>query len=289
MNQISRISSSHKKKKKKEKKNRLQIWDDGLRKNHNLKQEKSGVLGVGGWIDFLFFENIIYIFLRDSLLNVFVYCFLFLRNSFMRCSPPWKQNEGHSQRSNCRKHHNHVLSSYHYWRCMWLRLSVCEWVFVRIHQGVIWNYFWQRRSISIAIFFGTEKKKKDRPVPLWLICSSPRASLPFHIDLNKSVLLWNRHIVYIQLLLRVVVNRGGLGREPEMEQGLAPSRLWYGTSIQTTLAGRKKSKSWNKFNICKNKRPVCSAFLSQPVWCSAQQKTSWSSQWLLCQTVWDTT
>lgn len=191
-----------------------------------------------------------------------------------------KQNEGHSQRSNCRKHHNHVLSSYHYWRCMWLRLSVCEWVFVRIHQGVIWNYFWQRRSISIAIFFGTEKKKKkkDHPVPFWLICSSPLPPSHCIFSLNKFVLLWIRHIiVYIQLLLRVV-NRGGLGREPEMEQGLAPSRLWCGTSVQTTLAGRKSQKAGTNSTFCKNKKPVCSAFLLQPVWCSAQQKTSWSSQ-----------
>lgn len=179
----------------------------------------------------------------------------------MRCSPPWKQNEGHSQRSNCRKHHNHVLSSYHYWRCMWLRLSVCEWVFVRIHQGVIWNYFWQRRSISIAIFFGTEKKKKRSPCSTLAHLLLSRASLPFHIDLNKSVLLWNRHIVYIQLLLRVVVNRGGLGREPEMEQGLAPSRLWYRTSVQTTLAGRKSQKAGTNSTFAKTRglfvQPSC--------------------------------
>lgn len=169
----------------------------------------------------------------------------------MRCSLPWKTNEGHSQRSNCRKHHNHVLSSYRYWRCMWLRLSVCEWVFVRIHQGVIWNYFWQRRSISIAtFFFGTEKKKKDHPVPLRLTCSSPLPPSHFIFRFNKFLLLWNRHIiVYTHLLLRVVVNRGGLGREPGMEQGLAPGRLWYRSSVQTTLAGRKKSESWNQFNI----------------------------------------
>ena len=44
-----------------------------LKKN----QEKSGVHGVGGWLDFLFFENIIYIFLRDSLLNVFLFIVFF--------------------------------------------------------------------------------------------------------------------------------------------------------------------------------------------------------------------
>lgn len=149
---------------------------------------------------------------------------------------------------------------------MWLRLSACEWVFVRIHQGVIWNYFWQRRNISIAIFWYW--KKKDRLVSFRLICSCPLPPSSFILSLNKFVLLWNWHIiVYTQLLLRVVVNTGGLGREPEMEQGLAPSRLWYRTSVQTTLAGRKSPKSWNKFNICKNKKPVCSAFLLQPVWC----------------------
>lgn len=175
---------------------------------------------------------------------LFLLFFFFFFYSFMRCSPPWKQMKDILREAIVEKHHNHVLSSYRCWRCMWLRLSVCEWVFVRIHQGVIWNYFWRRRSISIANFFWYwKKKKKDHPVPLWLICSSPpRPPSHFIFRFNKFVLLWNRHIVYTQLLLRVVVNRGGLGREPEMEQGLAPGRLWYRTSVRTTLAGRKSKK-----------------------------------------------
>lgn len=55
----------------------LQIWDDGQWKNHNPKQEKSGVHGLWVWLPLLLFENIIYIFLRNSLLNFFVYCFSF--------------------------------------------------------------------------------------------------------------------------------------------------------------------------------------------------------------------
>lgn len=144
-----------------------------------LNRRNQGFTGSGGWLDFLFFENVIYIFLRDSLLNVF-FCLLFSFLKILLCGVlrREKQNEGHSQRSNCRKHHNHVLSSYHYWRCMWLRLSVCEWVFVRIHQGVIWNYFWQRRSISIAIFFGTEKKRKKKITLFHFGSSAPPPCLP---------------------------------------------------------------------------------------------------------------
>lgn len=150
-----------------------------------LNRRNQGFTGSGVWLDFLFFENIIYIFLRDSLLNVFIVfiVFLFFFYSFMRCSPPWKQMKDILREAIVEKHHNHVLSSYRCWRCMWLRLSVCEWVFVRIHQGVIWNYFWRRRSISIANFFWYWKKKKKRS-PCSIVAHlllSPSTSLPFHI------------------------------------------------------------------------------------------------------------
>lgn len=110
----------------------------------------------------LFWKYYIY-FLRNSLLNVF-FClfivFLFKKsNSFTRCSLPWKQMKD-ILREAVVENHDHVLSSYHYWRCMWLRLSVCGWVFVRIHQGVIWNYFLATKEHFDCLFFSLVLKKK---------------------------------------------------------------------------------------------------------------------------------
>lgn len=144
-----------------------------------LNRRNQGFTGSGVDLTSSFLKILYIFFCAIHFLMFFVYCFLFLKFFYAGFSAV-KTNEGHSQRSNCRKHHNHVLSSCHYWRCMWLRLSVCEWVFVRIHQGVIWNYFWQRRSISIAIFFGTKKKKRSPCSILAHLLLSP-ASLPFHI------------------------------------------------------------------------------------------------------------
>lgn len=66
--------------------------------------------------------------------------------------------------------------------------------------------------MPVFLVLKKEKKKKDRPVPFWLICSSPLPPSHFIFSSNKFELLWKRHIVYIQLLLRVVVNRGGFGQ-----------------------------------------------------------------------------
>lgn len=99
----------------------------------------------------------------------------------------------------------------------------CVWVSVCVHTSRcnMELLFWQWRSISFAIFFGTEKKKKK--IVLFYFGSS--APPPYFLfSLNEFVLLWKTHtIVYIQLLLRVVVIRGGLSRRAEMEQGLDPS------------------------------------------------------------------
>lgn len=121
-----------------------------------------------------------------------------------------KTNEGHSQRSNCRKHHNHVLSSYRYWRCMWLRLSV--WVSVCAHTlRCNMELLMATKGAFDCHFFWYWKKKK--------------ITLPI--------------LLFIYSCCSVVVNRGGLGREPEMEQGLAPSRLWP-QNRRHWLAGRLK-------------------------------------------------
>lgn len=157
---------------------------DGLRMNNNLKQEKSGVHGIWGiWLDFLFFENIIYIFCAIHFLMfffcLFVYCFLFKTNVFFLHGVLHREKQMKDiLREAVVETHDHVLSFYHYWRCMWLCLSVCEWVFVRIHQGVTWNYFLASKEHFDCLFFlwywtKKKQKKKGRPVPLWFICSSP--------------------------------------------------------------------------------------------------------------------
>lgn len=58
---------------------------------------------------------------------------------------------------------------------------------MRIHQGVIWNYFRQRRSVLIAFFSLVLKKKKKKlcPVPFWFICSSPLTRSRFALSFNK--------------------------------------------------------------------------------------------------------
>lgn len=242
------------------------------RRNHRFT-------GAGGWLDFFIFENIIYIFLRDSLLNVFcfvlcffLFCFFNLLRGVHR-----ENNEGHSKRSNCRKHHNHVLSSYHYWRCMWLCLNVCGWVFVCIHQGVIWNYFWQWRSISFAIFLVLKKKKKK--ITLFYFGSSVLPSR-FIFSLNKFVLLWKRacYCFYTAAALCSGDQRGVWAGEQKWNRVSLPVALIQ--DLATDDAGyQEKSESWAKFNVCcNNKKPICSAFLLQTVWCRAQQKTSWFSQ-----------
>lgn len=73
------------------------------------------------------FLKILYIFFCaiHFLMFLFLIYFSFFK-FFCTALSTVKQNEGHSQRSNCRKHHNHVLSSYHYWRCMWLWVCVSE-------------------------------------------------------------------------------------------------------------------------------------------------------------------
>lgn len=228
-------------------------------RNTTLNRRNQGFTGLGVDLTSSFFENIIYIFCAVHFL-IFLFIVFFFKNSFMRRSAPRKQNEGHSQRSNCRKHHNHVLSSYHYWRCMWLRLSV--WVSVCAHTSRcnMELLFGNEEAFRLP-FFGTEKK-----IALFHFGSSAPPSPPSHFifTLNKFVLLWNRHImVSIQLLLRVVVNRGGLGREPEMEQGLAPSRLWCRTSVQTTLAGRKSQKAGTNSTFAKTR-----SLFVQPSCCS---------------------
>lgn len=148
--------------------------------------EIRGFWRFGTWLHFLIFENIIYIFLRVSLLNVFVYFISFKKILLCGVLHRDKQMKDILREAVVEKSRScsfllsllkvHVIASV----CVCVR--ACEWVFVRIHQGVIWNYFRQRRSVLIAFFsFGTEKK--NRTFALLHLGSSallPPDSLPFH-------------------------------------------------------------------------------------------------------------
>lgn len=171
-----------------------------------------------------------------------------------------KTNEGHSQRSNCRKHHDHVLSSYHYWRCMWLRLSVREWVFVRIHQGVKWNYFLATKEHFDCHFFGTEKIALFHFGSFALLPCLPPISYLVWMNLCSS---GTDMLLFIYSCCSVVVNRGGFGQGTRNGTGSAPSRFWYRTSVQTTLAGRKSQKAWTNSTCVKT-----SSLFVQPSCCS---------------------
>lgn len=123
-----------------------------------LKQEKiRGSRGFFGGVPlfFFFWKYYIYFLWRGSLLNVFLFCFHFyflkvlLRGVLRREKKQKKQNEGRSQRSNCRKKQNKPITIMF---CLLITIEgacdcerACECVFVCVHRGVIWNYFffWQ--------------------------------------------------------------------------------------------------------------------------------------------------
>lgn len=229
-------------------------------------------------------------FFCDSLVNVcvfIVFFFFFFVLFLYAVFSAVKTNEGHSQRSNCRKHHHPVLSSYRCWRCMWLRLGV--WVSVCAHTSRcnMELLLAMKEHFDCQYFLVLKKRKEDHPVPLRLFCSSPSSPSHSTVRPNKLVHSCNQNVlVYVQLLLPVAVDRGGgLVGEPEMEQGLAPSRLWFRSSVQTDRAGRRSEKEVGTNSTFANTsglfvQPSC----CKPVWCSAQQNTSWSSQVFLCQT-----
>lgn len=171
-----------------------------------------------------------------------------------------KTNEGHSQRSNCRKHHNHVLSSYRYWRCMWLRLSV--WVSVCAHTlRCNMELLMATKGAFDCHFFWYWRKKKDHPAPLRLICSSLPTLSHFILRFVKFVLLWKRHIVvYIQLLLCSGEQRG-FGQGTRNGTGSRSQSAL--TSEQTTLAGRKIQKAGTNSTFAKT-----SGLFVQPSCCS---------------------
>lgn len=143
------------------------------------QEEESGVHGVGFDLTSSFLKILIYIFLRDSLVNVcvfIVFFFFFLYYSCMRCSPPWKQMKDILREAtveNITILFCPLIAVEGACDCVW----VCEWVFVRIHQGVIWNYFWQWRSILIANTFWYWKKEKKITLFHWG-SSAPLPRLP---------------------------------------------------------------------------------------------------------------
>lgn len=134
---------------------------------------------------------------------------------------------------------------------------------MRIHQGVIWNYFWQRRSISIAFFFGTEKKKKK--ITLFHCGSSaPSPRLP-PISYLGLINLCSEPTYYCLYTVAAPCS----GEQRGFGQG---TRNGTGSRSQSALiqdlsaddTGWQEKVGTNS-TFCKNKSPVCSAFLLQPV------------------------
>lgn len=150
-----------------------------------LNRRNQGFTGSGVWLDFLFFENIIYIFLRDSLLNVFIVfiVFLFFFLFFYAVFTTVKTNEGHSQRSNCRKTSQscsvllsllkvHVIAS----ECVWV--SVCAHT-SRCNMELLLA---TKEHFDCQFFLVLKKKKKRSPCSIVAhLLLSPSTSLPFHI------------------------------------------------------------------------------------------------------------
>lgn len=161
----------------------------------------------------------------------------------------------------------------------------CECVFVCVHRGVIWNYFfffWQWRSISFAMFLVLKKKKK-KIVLFEFFCgpSAPLApSLMFEWILSSS----RSHAVHnIQLLL---CSSGHLtGMEVGGGRGLS-RRVRNGTGSRFPAAlmrGPHRRRHWKVKELEQTQRRLRQEaclfrrLCLQTVWCRAQRKTSWFS------------
>lgn len=198
----------------------------------------------------------------SSLLNVFV----FFLKKFLLCGDVHRENKWRTfSEKAVVENHDHFLSSYHYLRCMWLRLSVCACVcvFVRIHQSVIWNYFWQRRSILIAFFFGTEKKKIalfhfGSSAPLaWLSPISYLVVISLCSSGNNILLF-----IYSCCFMWWWTDRVWAGNQ-KWNRVLLPVGPDRGPQYETTLAGRKSQKAGTNWTFAKT-----SSLFVQPSCCS---------------------
>lgn len=147
-------------------------------------------MGLGVHLTTIFGKDYIYIFVAFSFI-MFLFLSLLFCHSLIRCYQPWTQMKD-IQGEAILKIMVMFLSSYKYWRCICLQLSVCESLSVPIHQGVIRNYFWQQKSILIASF-GTDTICL---VPFWSIAPSP-ASLIFILFFLFNIyrLIWSYELL----------------------------------------------------------------------------------------------
>lgn len=102
-----------------------------------------------------------------------------------------------------------------------------------------------------CLVFGTEKRSSCSILAHLLLSH-------FIFSSNKVVLLWNQQIIVdIQLLLCVVMKRGGFGQGTRNGTGSrSQSALIQDLSTDNT-GWQEKSKSWNKFNLCLFVQPSC--------------------------------
>lgn len=204
----------------------MDLWKD-----NNLK---AGEIGDSGEWDFgltsSFWKWYIYIYFLSGSLNV---CFiaLLLKQMFLfAVLPTVKTNEGHSLNAAVKKKKKSqsfsvLLSLFEgACGCVWVCVSPCLCAYI---QSVIWNYFWQRRSILIAFFLLVLKKRSS--------CSI-FACLQFSLDfLLYLCFSWTSILLFIlMLLLHVEVKRqsqetrNGTGSHSQsvLMQELSTRRLW---------------------------------------------------------------
>lgn len=148
----------------------MDLWKD-----NNLK---AGEIGDSGEWDFgltsSFWKWYIYIYFLSGSLNV---CFiaLLLKQMFLfAVLPTVKTNEGHSLNAAVKKGKKITVlfcPLITVRRCMWLRLSVCESVFVRIHPECNMELLMAAEE-HFNCLFSLVLKKKDHLVPFLLACNS---------------------------------------------------------------------------------------------------------------------
>lgn len=180
--------------------------DDGQWRTYNLKSGVSCGWGLTWLPPLFFFENVIF----------FSYCLFFFKKNqqLLRGVSPRKQMKDILRETTVENITTMFCPPITFLK-VHVTASECVWVSVCAHSSRcnMELLLAKRRSISIAMFFGTEKK-------IALFHSGSSAPLPcfpplFHI-LFSWVCVPPHMIDHKLLLLCVVVNRGGLGREPEM-------------------------------------------------------------------------
>lgn len=217
-----------------------------------------------------------------------LFLFLFFKSSFTRRPPPWKktkkkQNEGCSQRSNCRKKKQNEPITIMF--CLLITIEgacdcerACECVFVCVHRGVIWNYFFlAMKEHFVCHVFGTEKKRLSclnfflaRLLPSRPLSRSSGFCPPLEATL---------FIIYSCCSVVVVIwwgwRGGGLSRRVRNGTGSRfPAALMRGPHRRRHWKVKELEQTQRRLRqeACLFRR-LC----LQTVWCRAQRKTSWFS------------